>query len=165
MRSRKIILVLLMLSICLMMSSCKKTQTFNEKDASKYIDTYYEYLSDQKQGFVAIDLRDLENEYSAGHLKGFISYQYYKTRKQTETDADYEKRMSESFIKWMQLNYSKNQTVFLLDGNGEIVQHAAVKLKNQGYKKIYIYTGSFEKIKDSAIGIVAIVKGTDDCGC
>ena len=147
------------------MISCKKVNVFDETKANDYIDAYYEYLSDQKQGFVAIDLRTLESEYAEGHLKGFISYQYYKTKKENETDAVYESRMSESFNKWMTLNYSKSLTVFLLDNDEKIANREALKLKNQGYKKIYIYTGDFNTLQEQANGVIEIVKGIDDCGC
>ena len=163
--NKRILFILILVTLCFTMISCKKVNVFDETKANDYIDAYYEYLSDQKQGFVAIDLRTLESEYAEGHLKGFISYQYYKTKKENETDAVYESRMSESFNKWMTLNYSKSLTVFLLDNDGKVANREALKLKNQGYKKIYIYTGDFNTLQEQANGVIEIVKGIDDCGC
>lgn len=165
MKSKRYIYILLLFILCLSISGCKKIVVYNETDTDKYIDAYYEYLSDQKQGFVAIDFRMLETEYAEGHLKGFVSYQFYKTRNADESDAAYEQRMSENFVKWMVNNYSKSLTVFLLDDNGITVQKEIIKLKNIGYKKIYGYTGNFDLLKEHASGIIEIVKGTDDCGC
>lgn len=161
--NKRILLILILVTLCFTMISCKKVNVFDDTKASDYIDAYYEFLSDQKQGFVAIDLRNLESEYAKGHLKGFISYQYYKTKKENETDSSYESRMSENFNKWMTLNYSKSLTVFLLDCDEKVGNQEALKLKNQGYKKIYIYTGDFNTLQTN--GIIEIVKGIDDCGC
>lgn len=144
---------------------CKKVNIISENQPDKYIDAYYEFLSDQKQGFVAIDLRNLNEEYAKGHLKGFISYTYYKTRNSGETDAEYEKRMSENFRSWIKYNYSTSLTIFLVDNDGKLAKQEAAKLLNQKYKKIYVFEGGYDLLSQSAKGIVEIVTGTADCGC
>lgn len=161
----KLITLLICITMMFGLAGCKKVNVISENQADKYIDAYYEFLSDQKQGFVAIDLRDLNDEYAKGHLKGFISYTYYKTRNSGETDADYEKRMSENFRSWVKYNYSTSLTIFLIDSDGLLAKQEAVKLLNQKYKKIYVFEGGYDLLSQSAVGIVEIITGTDDCGC
>ena len=122
------------------LTGCKKVYVISNDNASEFVDEYYEYLADNKQGFVALDLRNLDPDYAEGHLKGFKSYQYYIARNHLEPDTVYNERISNTFIKWMEQNYNKDLTVFLIDNDGSIVTQAAVKLKGAGYKKIYIFT-------------------------
>lgn len=161
----KLFTLLLIFSFIFMISSCKKVHVVDEDNADLFVDEYYEYLADNKQGFVALDLRNLEPDYANGHLKGFKSYQYYIARNHLEPDSVYNERISTTFIKWMELNYSKNLTVFLIDSSGDIVTQAAVKLKDAGYKNIFIYTSGYDTIVNKLNGKIEIVTGVDDCGC
>lgn len=158
-------LVALSLLSLMLFTGCKKVHVINETEATKFVDEYYEYLADNKQGFVALDLRTLDPDYASGHLKGFMSYQYHIARNHLEPDSVYNERISETFIKWMELNHSKDLTVFLIDKDGSIVTQVAVKLKGAGYKNIYIYTSGYDTIINHLNGKIEIVTGVDDCGC
>lgn len=162
---KRLFIVIIFCFILLNFTGCKKVKVISEENGDKYIDAYYEFLSDQKQGFVAIDLRDLNDEYANGHLKGFISYQYYKTKNNDETDDEYKKRMSENFINWMKYNYSTSLTVFLIDSDGSLVKDEADKLAKLKYKKIYVFEKGYDLLSKKAVGTIEIVTGTDDCGC
>lgn len=149
----------------LFLTGCKKVYVISKDNASEFVDEYYEYLADNKQGFVALDLRNLDPDYAEGHLKGFKSYQYYIARNHLEPDTVYNERISNTFIKWMEQNYNKDLTVFLIDNDGSIVTQAAVKLKGAGYKKIYIFTSGYDNIINHLNDKIEIVTGVDDCGC
>lgn len=149
----------------LFLTGCKKVYVISNDNVSEFVDEYYEYLADNKQGFVALDLRNLDPDYAEGHLKGFKSYQYYIARNHLEPDTVYNERISNTFIKWMEQNYNKDLTVFLIDNDGSIVTHAAVKLKGAGYKKIYIFTSGYDNIINHLNDKIEIVTGVDDCGC
>lgn len=161
----RLFLLLVFSIIILSFTSCKKVAVISEDDGKKYIDAYYEFLSDARQGFVAIDLRNLNEEYAEGHLKGFISYQYYKTRNSVESDSEYESRMSENFRQWMKLNYSTSLTIFLIDSDGSIAKQEAIKLFNQNYKKIFVYENGYNSLIKYNNDVIDVVSGTDDCGC
>lgn len=161
----RLFIVIMSCLILLNFTGCKKVKVISEENGDKYIDAYYDFLSDKKQGFVAIDLRNLNDEYANGHLKGFISYQYYKTRNNEEIDDEYKKRMSENFINWMKYNYSTSLTVFLIDSDGSLVKEEAEKLAKIKYKKIYVFEKGYDLLSKNAVGIIEIVTGTDDCGC
>ena len=161
----KTLIILFTTLFVLTFSSCKKVYIYDESKADDFINEYYEYLADNKQGFVAIDLRNLNPDYSDGHLKGFKSYQYYIARNEKEPDSVYESRISETFCKWIQQNYSKDLAVFLIDYNGTVVEQAAVKLKGLGYKNVYIYTGGYDTIVNHLNDLVEVVTGVEDCGC
>ena len=158
------ILIISFLSL-LFLTACKKVYVISKDNASEFVDEYYEYLADNKQGFVALDLRNLDPDYAEGHLKGFKSYQYYIARNHLEPDTVYNERISNTFIKWMEQNYNKDLTVFLIDNDGSIVTQAAVKLKGAGYKKIYIFTSGYDNIINHLNDKIEIVTGVDDCGC
>ena len=159
-------LVYVMFAVSLVfLGGCKKVHVVNNDNASEFVDEYYEYLADNKQGFIALDLRNLDPDYASGHLKGFKSYQYYIARNHLEPDTVYNERISSTFIRWMEQNYNKDLTVFLIDKDGSVVSQAAVKLKGIGYKNIYIYTSGYDTIVNYLNDKIEIVTGVDDCGC
>lgn len=161
----KTLIIITILLFVFTISSCKKVKVYDEEEASEFISEYYEYLADNKQGFVALDLRNLNPDYSEGHLKGFKSYQYYIARNADEKDTEYESRISDAFIKWIQQNYNKKLAIFLIDYDGSVVTPVAAKLKSIGYKQIYIYTGGYDTVVYHLNDLVEIVTGVDDCGC
>lgn len=164
-KSIKIGIFVLCIGVLLTFSGCKKIHVIDEENGEEYINAYYDYFSGEKTGFVAIDLRILNPEYSKGHLKGFISYQYEKARNLGESDTEYRNRMSQTFQAWIKSMYSTKLTVFLIDTEGEIVLQEAPKLQAAGYKRVYIYTAGYVSLAKQASNLIPIATGTDDCGC
>lgn len=160
------IIYLLLIPFIFVLTSCKKIIITDENSANVFLNEYYLYLSDQKQNFIGIDLRDLNDEYSLGHLKGFINYNYFTTRSKNESDAEYNQKISNNFQKWMRMKYDKSTTIFMIDnGINQCVIQEAGKLKAMGYKKIYIYTVGYDSLIKFNEGKIPVIIGTDDCGC
>ncbi len=162
---KRISKILIILILLLTLTSCKKIKSYNDSNGDKFIDEYYEYLADNKQGYVAIDLRKLEPDYANGHLNGFKSYQYQLTKNENEQEEKYIERISNTFLKWIELNYSKDLTIFLIDYDGSIVEKEIVNLEKIGYKKIYIYIDGYDTLINHLNNKVEIKKGVEDCGC
>ncbi len=150
--NNKILLGIILLLLTL--TSCKKIVVIDKSDANKYLDEYYLYLSDKKQDYVGIDLRSFNEEYVVGHLKGFVSYSLHENDKN-----------SNSFQDWMMQNYDQNTTIFLIDSDGLFSYQEAKILKENGYKKIYVYNGGYDSLIKYNDGKIPIITGSDDCGC
>lgn len=162
---KKISCLILVIIYILSITGCKKTYIYHNEKAVDYLNAYYEYLSDEKQDFIGIDLRDLETAYASGHLKGFISYNYNLKRKRTEDETTYLQRCSTAFQRWIRQNVDKRTTIFLIDQNGTNVLSEAVKLKSSGYKNIHIYAEGYKTLNEYNHNIIPIITGIEDCGC
>ena len=72
----KIIISLLTLLLLITLVGCKKDNVISSNE--EFLDIYYQYYAGlEDKDFVGIDLRDYETKYTKGHLKGFISFDYY----------------------------------------------------------------------------------------
>ena len=61
--------------------------------------------------------------------------------------------------------YSKDKTIFIIDEDGSYVETLQSVLNTRGYKKVIIYLGGYERLKDENKNDFEIVNGIDDCGC
>lgn len=150
---RKISFLLILSIILLSLTSCKKEEykkytTNEEKD---FINQIYKYIDNNKE-YCLIDVRDLETEYALGHFKGFINYSI-------------EKGSVDEFVYKIKTMYSKEKAIFIIDKDGSKVEELMDALKNEGYPKIYIYLGGYEKLEQNNNDDFIVVTGTDDCGC
>ena len=149
---RNILLSLLICLLLITLTSCKsKVIATNKDNYSKYINEFYQYQIGQKEGYVAVDLRDT-NTYAEGHIKGFISYNYQNLTK-------------EEFINYITGMYNKKTTIFLLDSDGSLIEEVSSILQELEYKKIYIYTDGYESLIELAKNDIFIETGLDNCGC
>lgn len=149
---RNILLSLLICLLLITLTSCKsKVIASNKDNYSKYINEFYQYQIGQKEGYVAVDLRDT-NIYAEGHIKGFISYNYQNSTK-------------EEFINYITGMYNKKTTIFLLDSDGSLIEEVSSILQELEYKKIYIYTDGYESLIELAKNDIFIETGLDNCGC
>lgn len=149
---RNILLSLLICLLLITLTSCKsKVIATNKDNYSKYINEFYQYQIGQKEGYVAVDLRDT-NIYAEGHIKGFISYNYQNSTK-------------EEFINYITGMYNKKTTIFLLDSDGSLIEEVSSILQELEYKKIYIYTDGYESLIELAKDDIFIETGLDNCGC
>ena len=149
---RNILLSLLICLLLITLTSCKsKVIATNKDNYSKYINEFYQYQIGQKEGYVAVDLRDT-NIYAEGHIKGFISYNYQNSTK-------------EEFINYITGMYNKKTTIFLLDSDGSLIEEVSSILQELEYKKIYIYTDGYESLIELAKNDIFIETGSDNCGC
>lgn len=149
---RNILLSLLICLLLITLTSCKsKVIATNKDNYSKYINEFYQYQIGQKEGYVAVDLRDT-NTYAEGHIKGFISYNYQNSTK-------------EEFINYITGMYNKKTTIFLLDSDGSLIEEVSSILQELEYKKIYIYTDGYESLIELAKNDIFIETGLDNCGC
>ena len=149
---RNILLSLLICLLLITLTSCKsKVIATNKDNYSKYINEFYQYQIGQKEGYVAVDLRDT-NIYAEGHIKGFISYNYQNSTK-------------EEFINYITGMYNKKTTIFLLDSDGSLIEEVSSILQELEYKKIYIYTDGYESLIELAKNDIFIETGLDNCGC
>ena len=69
---KKISFLLIITLSLFVLVSCKIKKTSKEE----YVDLLYRYHTLMKEENVCIDLRDLNQEYANGHIKGFINYNY-----------------------------------------------------------------------------------------
>lgn len=150
---KKISFLLIIFIIIFSLTSCKKEEykTFGIGKEKQFIDQIYEYIDNDKE-YCLIDLRDLETEYALGHFKGFINYSI-------------EKGNTAEFVYKIKSMYSTNKTIFMIDKDGTKVEELMNALKDEGYPKIYIYLGGYEKLNESNNDDFVIVTGKDDCGC
>ena len=149
---RNILLSLLICLLLITLTSCKsKVIATNKDNYSKYINEFYQYQIGQKEGYVAVDLRDT-NIYAEGHIKGFISYNYQNSTK-------------EEFINYITGMYNKKTTLFLLDSDGSLIEEVSSILQELEYKKIYIYTDGYDSLIELAKDDIFIETGLDNCGC
>lgn len=145
---KKISTMLVLLCFVLCLASC----SIKSVDSDSFVKKYYHYhvLGEKLTG--AIDLRDLETEYAEGHIKGFVNYNYQNGNK-------------EEFVYFVTSLYNKSAYIFLIDNEGEYVHEAAEILKEEGYKNIIICPDGYKSVQGCTEGYLAIIQGTDDCGC
>jgi len=163
-RINKLLVLLVGIFFAFLLSSCKHIYVYKEDKANAYLEEYYLYISNKKQGFQAIDLRTQSPLYINGHLNGFINYDYQNVPRTNENDLEYEMKKSNLFHQWMLKNIDKSEALFLIDLDGDIVRAEAQKLKAMGYKKIHIYLAGYESLIKYNQKI-EIIKGTSSCDC
>lgn len=144
---KKTNLILVITLLLFLLTSCK-VKTYSKE---KYVDCFYNYHVLQKKDNACIDLRELD-EYSKGHIKGFVNYNYKQGSK-------------EEFIQYMTSMYDKDIYIFLIDDYGDHVEKAADILKKEGYKRIIICDVGYNDLEEYAKKHLQIVEGIDDCNC
>lgn len=144
---KKTNLLLVIILLLMFLTSCKVKVCSKEK----YVDMIYHYHVLQEKDNACIDLRTLD-EYSKGHIKGFVNYNFKNGSK-------------EEFVYYMKSMYDKKIYIFLLDDYGGYVQKAAEILKKEGFKKVVICEDGYSEIETYAKKYLQIVEGTEDCNC
>ncbi len=150
---KKISFLFIFILLTLTLTSCKKEEykSFKIGEEKEFIDQIYEYIDNDKE-YCLIDVRDLETEYAKGHFKGFINYSI-------------EKGNIEEFTYKIESMYSVEKAIFIVDKDGTKVTDLMNALKNNGYKKIYIYLGGYNLLEEKNNNDFVVVTGKDDCGC
>ena len=148
----KIISLLLVFILLVTLTSCSKIKTTT--DSKEFCEYIYDISRGEIKRGAVIDLRDLETDYSAGHIYGALSYNF---KNQSE----------EHFITWITGLKSTDTQILLVDyGNGE---HEVIMeyLKKAGFKNVLAYTLGYNKLKETSVfkQLVEFNTGTDDCGC
>ena len=72
---------------------------------------------------------------------------------------------ADEFVYKISSMYSKDKVIFMIDSDGSVVEILQQALKEEGYKKIYIYLGGYQKLLEKNDSDFVVVTGTDDCGC
>lgn len=150
---KRIKLFFLFMIILLILGGCNKRAIIvSDKDNYQiFVNAYYSYQIGEKEGFVAIDLRTL-NEYSEGHFKGFINY-------------DYSKGTDDELITTLKGMYNNETVVFLIDDGNNYVEIFSKILFDSGYKNIYLFKDGYNNLVPLATNDLFVVTGSDDCGC
>ena len=141
-------LLIVVIFTLFLLSSC----SIKNVSQDEYLELLYKYHVLEEKENACIDLRDLHSSYSAGHIKGFVNYNYNNGSK-------------EEFLIYVSSMYSKDVYIFLIDEDGSIINEAAQVLKNAGYKHIIVYEEGYKKLEEKAKESFHIIEGIDDCGC
>lgn len=151
---KKISFVIILFICLLCLSSCKKSKyvTYNIGEEQKFFDQVYEFIDKENNNYCLVDVRELETSYASGHFRGFINY-------------DIKNGSVDEFVYKMKSMYSLDKAIFIIDEDGTDVTTLMDALKDEGYKKIYIYLGGYQKLNEANNSDFVVVTGTDDCGC
>ncbi len=153
MMSRKYILIISLLFLLIILTSCV---TITD-DEQKFVDKLYKQQTEKIIGLV-VDLRVRGTEaeephtFSEHHISGAKSFDL-------ENDSD--------FASWIKKLSNNKVTIFIVDsGKGEYIEIVEI-LKELGYKDIVVYTKGYETLRVSEAFTEAIFEGhgIDDCGC
>ena len=145
------LLILIFISMFLFKKKKKKTNYIVGEERA-FIDKIYEYIEKKPKDYCLVDVRDLNEAYGMGHFRGFINY-------------DIQNGNTDEFIYKIESMYSKDKTIFIIDEDGSYVETLQSVLNTRGYKKVIIYLGGYERLKDENKNDFEIVSGIDDCGC
>ena len=158
---QKIINLILVFFLVFTMVGCKKENEISNN--LEFLDIYYEYYAGLKdKDFVGIDLRDYETKYVEGHLKGFISFDFFPGLVSGDLNNDtYRQR----FHEWIQINYSKDTVLFIVDDGDGCTDTVNRVLKSQNFDEYYIYSKGYDKLIQANEGLIEIVTGGSECDC
>lgn len=151
---KKISFLICTLFMLFTLVSCRKQiyKSYDIGEEELFINEIYKCIDDNKNNYCLIDVRDLNNEYGLGHFRGFINY-------------DINKGSADEFVYKISSMYSKDKIIFMIDSDGSVVEILQQALKEEGYKKIYIYLGGYQKLLEKNDSDFVVVTGIDDCGC
>ena len=153
---KKISSFFLIIIFCLMLIGCKKNEII--EDDKEFINLYYEYYAGYESDFVGIDLRDYDNAYVLGHFKGFVSFEYFTKNNKSD-------EVKEKFTKWIELNYNKKTTIFLIDDGSNIVPKVMEILTELKYKTVYGSINGYSNLLKANNNVIDIVIGGEGCDC
>lgn len=157
----KIISTILTLLLLITLVGCKKENVISSNE--EFIEIYYEYYAGiEDKDFVGIDLRDYETKYTKGHLKGFISFDYYPSLVEGDIQNDI---YSERFVEWIKINYSKDTVIFVVGDNDQTADKIRGALDGLNYEEFYVYLKGYDKLIEANDGLIEIVTGGNSCDC
>lgn len=157
----KIISTILTLLLLITLVGCKKENVISSN--KEFIEIYYEYYAGiEDKDFVGIDLRDYETRYTKGHLKGFISFDYYPSLVEGDIKND---TYRDRFREWVTINYSKDTVIFVVDDKDQTADKIRSVLEGCNYEEFYVYQKGYDKLIEANEGLIEIVTGGNSCDC
>lgn len=146
--------VMLLLCVGGCASCSKKIKTYEKTDGVAFLEEIQSLSKIVDHNYVLLDVRKLDEEYALGHFYGFTNY-------------DLTKGNVDELVSYMKGMHHIEKHIFIIDRDGSLVQDASSSLKKAGYKKISIYLGGFETLKEYNTGetYFKIVTGKEDCAC
>lgn len=157
---KKIISSLLIFICCLLIVGCNKIETIEQPQ--EFIDIYYEYYAGYESDFVGIDLRDYDTQYTEGHFKGFVSFDYFPGMVEGNVN---EQGYVDRFSSWVKLNYNKKITIFLVDSGNGIVEKVMKILEDNDFESVYGFKGGYDSLINVNNNVIDIITGGEGCNC
>ncbi len=148
---KKIKLLLITLILFISLVGCMKPEInyYQENNVDEYLDILYDTINNEEIKYVASDLRT-KISYETEHIRQFQNY-------------DLAVGSIDEFTTWLKSNYSKKHYVFIFS---EIeLDESIIEFLEDNYQKVYIYTGSYELLKEQAKTSFILESGEYNCAC